>query len=109
MMHNDKVPCPELDAAIHESSLTMPKIELHPDDVQSGVGKLVLVLLNLIHELLERQACRRIEQGDLSEEQIEKLGITLKQQAEEIDRIRTMLHLQPDDLNLDLGPLGKLL
>lgn len=109
MTQNENDPAEELSAAILEQSLNVPKIELRPDDVQSGLGKLVLVLLNLIHELLERQAFRRIEHGDLSDEQIEKLGITLKQQAEEIDRIRETLKLKPEDLNLDLGPLGKLI
>lgn len=86
-----------------------PKINLQPNDVRSGLGKLVLVLIRLIHELLERQAIRRIEAGDLSETQIEKLGITLMQQAEEIQKIRELLGLTQEELNLDLGPLGKLL
>ena len=109
-MMNDsvEVPC-LLRADIQEQKLNIPKIELNPDDVQAGLGKLVLILLNLIHELLERQALRRIEEGDLTDDQIEKLGITLHQQAEEIKRICQILNLSMDDLNLDLGPLGKLI
>lgn len=86
-----------------------PKINLQPNNVRNGLGKLVLVLIRLIHELLERQAIQRIEAGDLSETQIEKLGITLMQQAEEIQKIRELLGLTQEELNLDLGPLGKLL
>lgn len=85
------------------------KINLQPNDVRSGLGKLVLVLIRLIHELLERQAIRRIEAGDLSETQVEKLGVTLMQQAEEIQKIRELFGLTQEELNLDLGPLGKLL
>lgn len=97
-----------LETVISEHNINLPKIELNPDDVQAGLGKLVLILLNLIHELLERQALRRIESGDLTEDQIEKLGMTLQQQTEEIKRICKILNLSMGDLNLDLGPLGKL-
>lgn len=85
------------------------RINLEPDDVKNGLGKLVLVIIRLIHELLERQAIGRIEAGDLSDEQVEKLGITLMKQAEEIDKLREIFGLTQEDLNLDLGPLGKLI
>ncbi len=85
------------------------RINLEPDDVKNGLGKLVLVLIRLIHELLERQAIGRIEVGDLSDVQIERLGVTLMRQAEEIDKLRDVFGLTQEDLNLDLGPLGKLL
>jgi hypothetical protein len=58
---------------------------------------------------LERQAIRRIDAGTLEDEEIERLGIALMKQAEEIDRIRAEFGLEEEDLNLDLGPLGKLL
>ena len=63
----------------------------------------------LLHEVLERQAIRRIDAGSLTEDQIERLGVTLMGQAEEIDRLRKEFGLEEEDLNLDLGPLGKLL
>jgi hypothetical protein len=69
----------------------------------------VLTLVKLLHELLERQAIRRMEAGSLSDDDIENLGITLMKQAEEIDRLRKEFNLDEEDLNLDLGPLGKLL
>jgi hypothetical protein len=58
---------------------------------------------------LERQAIRRIEAGSLTDEQIERLGVTLMKQAQEIERLRKEFNLEEEDLNLDLGPLGKVL
>jgi hypothetical protein len=67
-----------------------------------------LTTVKLLHELLERQALRRIDAGSLSDAQIEKLGLTLMRQADEIDRMRKEFGLEESDLNLDLGPLGQL-
>ena len=66
-------------------------------------------LVKLLHELLEKQAIRRIEAGSLTEPEIERLGITLMRQAEEIEKLRQAFHLEDEDLNIDLGPLGRLL
>lgn len=87
---------------------TRARLNLDADNVKNGLGQLVLTLLKLLHELLEKQAIRRIEGGSLTEEQIERLGLTLMRQTEEIDRLRRELKLDEEDLNLDLGPLGKL-
>ena len=83
------------------------RLELDPDRVKNGLGQLVLTLIKLLHEVLERQALRRIDAGSLTEEQIERIGLTLMAQAEEIDRLRKEFGLEEDELNLDLGPLGK--
>jgi hypothetical protein len=88
---------------------TRRRIDLDPESVKNGLGQLVLTLVKLLHELLERQAIRRIDAGSLSEEQIERLGLTLMGQAREIERLREAFGLEEEDLNLDLGPLGKLL
>lgn len=85
------------------------RLELDADNVKNGLGQLALTLIKLIHDLLEKQAVRRIENGSLTDEQIEQLGLTLMRQAEEIEKLREHFGLQPDELNLDLGPLGKLL
>ena len=85
------------------------RLNLDADNVKNGLGQLVLTLVKLLHELLERQAIRRIEAGSLSDGQIEKLGLTLMRQAQEIERLRKEFRLEEEDLNLDLGPLGKLL
>lgn len=85
-----------------------PRIDLDPERVQRGLGQLVLTLVKLLHVLLERQAIRRMDGGDLTEDEIEGLGLTLMRQAEEIERLRRVLGLAEKDLNLDLGPLGRL-
>ena len=84
------------------------RIKIDPEEVKNGLGKLVLALVKLLHELLERQALRRVDAGSLTEEQIESVGLTLMRQAEEIERLRREFGLEEKDLNLDLGPLGKL-
>ena len=84
------------------------RLDLDPERLKNGLGQLVLTLVKLLHELLERQALRRIDAGSLTEEQIEKLGLTLMGQAEEIDRLRREFGLEEQDLDLDLGPLGRL-
>lgn len=84
------------------------RLELHPEKVKNGLGQLVLALVKLLHELLERQALRRIDAGSLTETEIERIGLTLMRQAEEIERLRIEFGLEPEDLNLDLGPLGRL-
>ncbi len=85
------------------------RINLDRDKTKNSLGQMVLTLIKLIHELLERQAIRRIEAGTLTDEQIERLGLTLKDQAQEIDRLRQEFGLEEEDLNIDLGPLGQLL
>jgi len=85
------------------------RLNLDSDGPKKGLGQLVLTLVKLLHELLERQAIRRIDAGSLTEAQIERLGLTLMRQAEEIERLRKEFGLDEEDLNLDLGPLGKLL
>ena len=86
-----------------------PKLDIDGERVRNGLAQLVLTLVKLLHELLERQAIRRMDSGSLSEEEVERLGLTLMQQSEELDRLRDVFDLQEDDLNLDLGPLGRLL
>jgi hypothetical protein len=76
---------------------------------KNGLGQLVFTLMKLLHELLQRQALRRIEGGALTPAQVERLGVTLMNQAREIERLRNDFGLPEEDLNLDLGPLGKLL
>jgi Gas vesicle protein K len=85
------------------------RINLDQDNLKNSLGQLVLTLVKLLHELLERQGIRRIEAGSLTDDQIERLGLTLMKQAQEIDRLRQEFGLEEEDLNLDLGPLGQLL
>ncbi|WNZ64800.1 gas vesicle protein K [Myxococcus sp. MxC21-1] len=83
-----------------------PKLELDEENVQAGLVRLVLAVVELIRQLLERQALRRIDAGSLSEEQIERLGVTFLRLQEQMDDLKKHFHLTDEDLNLDLGPLG---
>ena len=85
------------------------RLNFDVNGAKNGLGQLVLTLVKLLHELLERQAIRRVESGSLSDRQTEELGLVLMQQAQEIERLRKEFGLEEDDLNLDLGPLGRLL
>ncbi len=86
-----------------ESSPDGKQVEYGDDKEKNGLAQLVLALVNLIHELLEKQAIRRMEADTLSAEQLEQLGTVLMRQAREIDRLREEFNLDPDDLELDLG------
>jgi len=85
------------------------RLNLDQEKTKNGLAQLVLTVIKLLHELLEKQALRRIDGGSLTDEEIERLGFTLMRQSEEIRRISREFGLEDDDLNLDLGPLGKLL
>lgn len=98
------------DTSFPKTSSNNPrKLDIDGDRVRNGLAQLVLTLVKLLHELLERQAIRRMDSGSLTEEEIERLGLTLMRQAEELDRLRDVFELTDEDLNLDLGPLGRLL
>ena len=86
-----------------------PRMNINKENVKNGLGQLVLTIVKLLHELLEKQAIRRIDNGNLSEDEIESLGITLMRQSQEIEKLQKVFGLKNEDLNLDLGPLGKLL
>lgn len=80
----------------------------NPDDVQRSVVQLVLSLVEFLRRLLERQTLRRMEDRTLDARQIEKLGVALMQLEKTVHRIAGRFGLDPSDLDLDLGPLGKL-
>ena len=82
----------------------------HPlDRVEQGLAKLVLTLIEFIRRLLEKQAVRRMEGGDLSPEQIEELGLALMRLEAKLQELKTQFGLADEDLNLDLGPIGRLI
>jgi hypothetical protein len=85
------------------------RLNLDQGTAKNGVAQLVLTVVKLLHELLEKQALRRIDAGGLTDAEIERLGVTLMRQSEELARISREFGFKEDDLNLDLGPLGKLL
>ena len=80
-----------------------------PDDVQRSVAQLVLTLVEFIRRLLERQAIRRMEAGTLTDQQTEDIGRALMKLEQTVVDIAARFGVLPDDLNLDLGPIGKLM
>ena len=80
-----------------------------PDDVQRSVAHLVLTLVEFVRQLLERQAIRRMETGTLDEQQTEDVGRALMKLEETVRDIAAKFGISPDELNLDLGPVGKLM
>ncbi|HEX6076358.1 MAG TPA: gas vesicle protein K [Micromonosporaceae bacterium] len=85
------------------------RIEADPESVERGLVSLVLTIVELLRQLMERQAIRRVEQGDLSDSQVEQMGATLMALEQRMEELREHFGLRPEDLNLDLGPLGPLL
>ena len=86
-----------------------PHIDANPEEVERGLAKLVLTLIELIRQLLEKQAVRRIERGSLTEEEMERLGLTFFRLAQRMQELKTAFKLEDEDLNLNLGPLGDLM
>jgi hypothetical protein len=91
------------------ASARTPRWNADPDDVRRSVLKLVLTLVELIRQLLERQAIRRMESGTLSDAETESVGLALMKLQETITELASQFDISPDELNLDLGPVGKLL
>ena len=86
-----------------------PRWNADPQDVQRSVAQLVLTLVEFLRQLLERQAIRRMERGTLTAEETEDIGLALMRLEETVRELADRFGLQPEDLNLDLGPLGRLL
>ena len=79
-----------------------------PEEVQKSVAQLVLSLVEFLRKLLERQAIRRMDAGTLTDEQVEAIGLALMKLEEAVRDLAERFGVRPEDLNLDLGPLGKL-
>jgi len=86
-----------------------PHIDIDRDSLERDLAALVLTIVELVRQLMERQAIRRVEQGDLTDEQVERIGATLMALDERMSELRDHFGLDAQDLNLDLGPLGSLL
>jgi hypothetical protein len=85
------------------------RLQFDPEAVGRDLGRLVLTIVELVRQLMERQAIRRVEAGDLPDETVERLGLGLMRLEEAMDELREHFGLQAEDLNIDLGPLGNLL
>lgn len=86
-----------------------PRWNADPDDVRRSVAKLVLTLVEFIRQLLERQAIRRMDAGTLTPEQTEAVGLALMRLDETVRDLGAQFGIAPEDLNLDLGPVGRLI
>src|SRR5579862_5921217 len=85
------------------------RLDADPESVERGLAGLVLTIVELLRQLMERQALRRVDTGTLTDEQVEKIGRTLMGLEQKMAELREHFGLAPEDLNLDLGPLGPLL
>ena len=85
------------------------RLEADPESVERGLAQLVLTVVELLRQLMERQALRRVEAGNLDDETVERLGQTLMALEERMEELKAAFGLEDEDLNLDLGPLGRLL
>ena len=97
-------------AELAEVAPALPsRIEARRENIDQGLAKLVLTLIEFIRQLLEHQAVRRMEGGALTDAQIEELGLALLRLRERLDEIQDAFGLSGEELNIDLGPLGRLL
>jgi hypothetical protein len=85
------------------------RVSADPETVERGLVQLVLTLVELLRQLMERQAVRRLDAGAMTPEETERVGLTLMLLEKRMGELRDHFGLTPEDLNLDLGPLGKLL
>lgn len=102
---DDGFPLPE----VRLPGIDQRRVDTDPEEVQRGLVQLVLTLVELLRQLMERQAVRRVEAGGLDDDEVERLGRTLMLLEEKMTELREHFGLEPEDLNIDLGPLGRLL
>jgi NTP pyrophosphatase (non-canonical NTP hydrolase) len=96
-------------AALHAIARALPdRINADPEHVEQGLARLVLTVIELLREVLEHQAIRRMDGGTLTEEEIERLGMALLKLNHRMGELKTTFGLTDADLNIDLGPLGRL-
>lgn len=84
------------------------RISADPEAVENGLARLVLAIIELVRRLLEKQALRRMDAGNLTDEEIERLGTSLMKLEEKMDEMKEVFGLTDDDLNLSLGPIRTL-
>ena len=86
-----------------------PRINIDPKNVEKGLAKLILTLVELVRRLLEKQSMRRMENGSLSDKEIEQIGEALMKIENKMQELKTLFGVKDEDLNLKLGPLGDLM
>src|SRR5437763_13629253 len=97
------------EAALHAIARALPeRINADPERVEQGLARLVLTVIELLRQVLEHQAIRRMDGGSLSDEEVERLGLALLKLNHRMDELKATFGLTDEDLNVDLGPLGRL-
>jgi hypothetical protein len=85
------------------------RVNAKRDNLEKGLAQLVLTLIELLRQLMERQALRRIEGGSLTADEVERLGETFMLLEEGMNELKEAFEIEDEELNLDLGPLGRLI
>jgi hypothetical protein len=85
------------------------RVDADPERLERGLAQLVLTLIELLRQLMERQALRRMEAGTLTDEEIERMGVTFMRLEQRMEELKAQFGLGDEDLNLNLGPLGDLM
>jgi hypothetical protein len=99
----------KLELQLNELSRSLPDhINAEPASAGQELGRLVLTLVEVVRKVLEHQAVRRMDSGSLSPEEIERLGIALLRLNERMHELKAAFGLRDEDLDIDLGPLGRL-
>jgi Gas vesicle protein K len=96
--------------ALERLEAALPRrLNADPEGLEKGLAHLVLTLVELLRQLMERQAIRRIENGTVNDEEIERLGRTFMALSERMEELKRVFGLEDEELNLNLGPLGNLM
>ena len=96
-------------AALQALARALPeRINADPEHVEQGLARLVLTVIELLREVLEHQAIRRMDGGTLTDAEVERLGLSLLKLKQRMDELKEVFDLTDEDLNIDLGPLGRL-
>jgi len=99
----------ELETQLSAVARALPdRINADPERVDQGLARLVLTVIEVVRKVLEHQAVRRMDGGDLSAEEVERLGLTLLKLDERMQQLKEAFGLTDEDLQIDLGPLGRL-
>jgi hypothetical protein len=99
----------DLELQLNELSRQLPdRINAEPATAAKELGRLVLTLVEVVRKVLEHQAVRRMDSGTLSPEEVERLGLALLRLSERMDELKAAFGLRDEDLDIDLGPLGRL-
>jgi hypothetical protein len=99
----------DLELQLNELSRSLPdRINVEPDSAGQELGRLVLTLVDVVRKVLEHQAVRRMDSGTLSPEEVERLGLSLLRLNERMEELKSAFGLRDEDLDIDLGPLGRL-